>query len=70
MRNKKFQADGPGIWLAKRQIIEEMIAANNFQGGYPYIKGKLGPVLNLYDEDIPLTVHFNLTMPTVGKEAQ
>lgn len=70
LRNKKFQADGPGIWLAKRQIIEEMIAANNFQGGYPYIKGKLGPVLNLYDEDIPLTVHFNLTMPTVGKEAQ
>lgn len=70
LRNKQLKADGPGIWLAKRQIIEEMIAANNFQGGYPYIKEKLGPILNLYDEDIPLTVHFNLTMPTVGKGAQ
>ena len=70
LRNKQLKADGPGIWLAKRQIIEEMIAANNFQGGYPYIKGRLGPILNLYDKDIPLTVHFNLTMPTVGKGAQ
>ena len=70
LRNKQLKADGPGIWLAKRQIIEEMIAANNFQGGYPYIKEKLGPILNFYDKDIPLTVHFNLTMPTVGKGAQ
>ena len=70
LRNKQLKADGPGIWLAKRQIIEEMIAADNFQGGYPYIKGRLGPILNLYDKDIPLTVHFNLTMPTVGKGAQ
>jgi hypothetical protein len=70
LRNKQLKADGPGIWLAKRQIIEEMIAANNFQGGYPYIKEKLGSILNLYEKDIPLTVHFNLTMPTVGKGAQ
>ena len=53
--------------VSKTPNYRRNIAANNFQGGYPYIKEKLGSILNLTRKTFPLTVHFNLTMPTVGK---
>lgn len=64
MRNKKLEASGASIWAQKRIIIEKMISEKNHQG-YGFIKEQLGDVLNLYDKEIPLTVHFNLNVPKI-----